>query len=141
MKKTILFVIMLMLTGSVHAQANAIQQIDLDYDIEEQILSVSIEHVSRDRREEYIRKVIIYRNGGFLLDEYYNIQRDPARFEEDYEIEAREGDEITVEAFAAEGGKKSASIIVKPKEEPEEKQSQNPSSKSTQTPPVKGSGY
>lgn len=94
-------------------EAHIFQGVELNYDFEGQTLLVEIKHVARDPREDYVRKLVVFKNGEEVLTKYYKVQINPSQFTEELSVEAEDGDQISVKAYAVEGGSRKQSIVVK----------------------------
>ena len=116
MKK--IFLMMLMLLAScLNAQAHPPSSVEIDYIQEEGRLYVYMDHLSRDHRKHYIRKTVIFVNGGEVLTESNRQQIDPNAYAFSIDLTAKENDTIMVKAYSTEGGIAEASIVVPKKSE------------------------
>jgi len=116
MKKGKYFFIVLMLVITpilgMQAVAHPPDKVDLVYDLDEQILYVTITHVTIDPNSHYIYKVDIEKNSVLYLTEQYTSQPTLDTFTYNYSVEAEIGDELTVTAFCSLFGSLSNSIVV-----------------------------
>lgn len=112
--KYIFVFLMLVITPllGIQAIAHPPDKVDLVYDLDEQILYVTITHVTIDPNSHYIYKVEIEKNSVLYLTEQYTSQSTLNTFTYNYSVEAEVGDELTVTAFCSLFGQLSNSIIV-----------------------------
>ena len=115
----IIFIILGLLVAD-HALAGPIQDIRLKYTVDEKKLHVEIDHVSRDEQKDNIRKIIILLNKKEAGTYFYRRQPNRIKFEADFDIEAKPGDELAVMAYLSEGGMQSAVLVVEIPTEDEE---------------------
>lgn len=142
MKPNLLFTSLLgflLLSTLVYAHPPA--EIELDYNLAKQVLHVQMRHTTHDPREDYIRKIQIIKNENEPIVKRYNIQPNTLEFSEELEIEAEEGDRLTVKAFSREGGTAVNSIIVKAAEVEAESTSNGKDVRGKSKKKLKGSGY
>lgn len=92
--------------------ANPIKDITLEYSHKDKVLKITIDHIVRNKRKEYIRKIVVFHNDVMAAEESYRMQKDPSVFEETVALEAKEGDVLKVVAYEAEGGAKTQSLTV-----------------------------
>lgn len=86
--------------------------IALDYDQQNQVLHVQMEHIVHDMKDHYIRKTVITKNNDTPVEEYFRRQTTPTSFVLDVPLAAKTGDQIKVEAFCSEGGSLAATLVV-----------------------------
>jgi hypothetical protein len=112
--KYIFVVLMLAITPllGMQAIANPPDSVDLLYDLDEQILYVTITHETLDPNSHYIYKIDIEKNSVLYLSEQYTSQPTPDTFTYNYSVEAEVGDELKVTAFCSLFGSLSNTIIV-----------------------------
>jgi hypothetical protein len=112
--KLIFVVLMLAITPLVGMQAiaNPPESVDLLYDLDEQILYVTITHVTLDPNSHYIYKIDIEKNSVLYLSETYTSQPTPDTYTLNYSVEAEVGDELTVTGFCSLFGSLSNTIVV-----------------------------
>ena len=104
MKKGIFLLGLIFLMGGTNAQAHPPKNIEAEYIQEEGKLYILIEHLSRDPREHYIRKVTISVNGEEVITERMHQQVDPNKVVLTLDLEAEGGDQIEIKAYCSEGG-------------------------------------
>lgn len=119
MKKISILIVLMFLATS--AFARPIQSVELEYDFEAQMLKIEVMHKTRNKTQEFVRKIVISKNGQEVEVRYYKIQPDPDKLVVDIAIEAKEGDEFLVQAFSNEGGSKEGVLKVKKNDQKEEK--------------------
>lgn len=88
------------------------QGIELSYDYESQILSVTITHNTIDENSHYIYKVEVEKNGDTAISDNYDSQPTRDIFTYFYDIEADTGDELDVTAFCSLFGDLTESLTV-----------------------------
>ncbi|MBN1761490.1 MAG: hypothetical protein JW878_00210 [Methanomicrobia archaeon] len=76
-------------------------QMALTYDVDTQMLAVSIIHSVSDPRSHYVEKVEITKNGEPLLTKEYTNQPSTSTFSYTYAIAANIGDELEVTAYCS----------------------------------------
>ncbi len=86
--------------------------ISLTYDFDKSSLHVSARHPSDNMDKNYLRRLVIYRNGMEEQALTFARQKIAAGLEEDVSLSASPGDLVRVEIFASEGGKGSAEITL-----------------------------
>ena len=75
-------------------------------------LHVEVIHTTINHTRHYIRKITISKDKQEIQSQYFHQQVDPAKFVQDFKIEAKPGDVLVVEAFSSQGGSLSASMTV-----------------------------
>lgn len=86
---------------------------ELNYDSDTGILSIEITHDVKDASKHYISEVEVELNGTKLIEQSLRSQVDNEKQQVLYMvIDAKEGDEITVEAYCNISGKKKAKLSV-----------------------------
>jgi hypothetical protein len=115
-KKKILVCIVLCLFTvagySITVVAHPPQNLQLDYDLANQTLAVTITHNSLDPNSHYIYKIDIEKNGVLYLSEEYLDQPTADTFTYNYIVEAAVNDVLAVTAYCSLYGSMSASITV-----------------------------
>lgn len=107
--------------------AEPIREVNLEYDYEAQVLKINVKHITRDKKDNYVRKVMIFKNAKEAGVEYYNVQPDPVMLSVEHSLPAEEGDQISVKAFASDGGFKEAAItVVKPSSDDKKEEEAKP---------------
>jgi hypothetical protein len=106
------FVIMITALYPLEGIAHPPQDMQLDYDLENQILSVTITHNSLDSNSHYIYKIEIEKNNVQYLVEEYDNQPTQDTFSYTYTVEAVINDVLTVIAYCSLYGSLSKSITV-----------------------------
>ena len=87
--------------------------VDLEYDFDNQKLTVTITHNSKDINTHYIEKVEVYKNGVNIIDEVYTSQSSTETFNLTFDVSADDGNILKVETDCNLGGKTEDSITVK----------------------------
>ena len=87
-------------------------EIRLEYDVEQKVLKVDIDHISHNPHKHFIRKIEIYKN-----DEEPIIKRFAAQKSEgisvEVALEAKEQDKIRVKAVCNQAGTLEGTLIIK----------------------------
>lgn len=84
--------------------AHSPSSMDLDYNIVEQQLEVSISHIVSDPNMHYVENVLVMVNTVQLVNNDYTSQPSSSSFTYMYNVSAEEGDEIEVIASCNVGG-------------------------------------
>lgn len=111
-----IFVVLTLLITSFFSSivfAHPPQDMVLDYNIESEILSVTITHISPAPNAHYVNKIEIKRNDELVFTKEYNSQPTSSEYTYTYEIQAEAGDELTVIAYCNIQGVITRSIIVR----------------------------
>ena len=80
-------------------EAHSPSDVSIDYDIEEEELTVSITHSVDDPQSHYIYNVVVEVNGETEIDEEYDEQPDDTSFEYTYDLVAEPGSTIEATAY------------------------------------------
>jgi hypothetical protein len=98
--------------------ATPANDVKLTYDAEKKILHISAKHPSTRLDHNYIRRIVILKDGAFDKEVALTRQKIAAGMEEDIEYEVSEGN-ISVELYSSEGGKATGelTVVAPPKEE------------------------
>jgi hypothetical protein len=111
--KLICLIIGMLVVGySIGVFAHPPSDMALDYDFENQILDVTITHVTLDENSHYIYKVEIEKNDVTMITEEYENQPTKDTFTYSYDIEANTGDKLTVTAFCSLYGSLAKTLTV-----------------------------
>ena len=87
--------------------------VDINYNFNEQRLTVTISHNTDNKETHYIEKVEVYKNGVNFIDENYTTQTTSNTFTLSFNISANDGDILKVETECSLGGKTEDSLTVK----------------------------
>jgi hypothetical protein len=87
--------------------------VDINYNFNEQRLTVAISHNTDNTDTHYIEKVEVYKNGVNIIDEDYTSQTTSNTFTLYFNISANDGDILKVETECSIGGKTEDSLTVK----------------------------
>jgi len=116
MKKIKNLIICMMLVSitvwSTTAMAHPPIDMNLDYNLDESILSVTIIHETPAPTVHYVNRVLIKLNDETIIDEEYDSQPTSSEFNYEYELIAESGDEIKVTAYCNIQGSITKSITV-----------------------------
>ena len=105
----------LLLLASSSAYAHAPAKVDLEFDLDEQLLKVSVQHQVKDAAKHYVSQVIVELNGKKIIEQTPKSQESLVDQKLIYRItDAGDGDTIAVTAGCNISGKKKASIKVAP---------------------------
>lgn len=96
-------------TGTVEGHSPSIS---LDYDSENEELTVEVSHSVSDTQSHYIENVLIEVNGNTEIDEDYTEQPDTSSFEFTYDLVVEENSTISVTASCNQAGSDSATLQV-----------------------------
>ena len=91
-----------------HAEADSPDSIQVSYNYEEEILSVTIDHKGGDGH--YINKVEITKNSESPIVFTYTSQPGNNPFTYEYSITAEDGDTLKAHAYCNEGGDRPATV-------------------------------
>jgi desulfoferrodoxin (superoxide reductase-like protein) len=97
---------------SFSSSAHPPQDMKLVYNLETNILNVTITHNSPAPNIHYIKKVEIRKNGELYLEEEYDSQPTTSTFTYSYFVEAEIGDELEVTAYCNINGQITRSLII-----------------------------
>ncbi|MGC9315740.1 MAG: hypothetical protein ACP5G4_08990 [bacterium] len=114
--KKITILILLALAGLV--MAHGASDVELNFDEENSILTVTVEHSVSDPTSHYIDEIVVELNGEEIIKQTFNKQTDGDFQLVSYVIiDAKAGDEIEVISNCSKFGKKKAKITVGDTEE------------------------
>ena len=103
------------------AYAHAPGKVDLEFDLNEQLLKVRVQHQVKDAAKHYVDQVIVELNGKKIVEQTLGSQESLAGEKLIYRItDAGVGDTIAVTAVCNISGKKKASIEIAPPPPPVE---------------------
>jgi desulfoferrodoxin (superoxide reductase-like protein) len=97
---------------SIPAIAHPPAEVVLSYDLESQILTVSVTHTSKSPGEHYVKKVEIKKNGKSVGVYEYNDQPNTATFVYTYKISAQRGDVLEAVVSCNKYGSKTGKLTV-----------------------------
>ena len=86
--------------------------IDLEYNKETKTLHIDLAHISKDPREHFIRKLVVFQNDKEVKVYRFNRQTSPQGLTQDVTFEALSGDVIRVLAVCNEAGRKEEEIKI-----------------------------
>jgi hypothetical protein len=92
--------------------ANAPQDVKLSYDLQSQILAVTITHKSPFPNTHYIKSVEIKKDGNVVSTNKYENQPDQATFTYSYKVQATAGETLEVKASCSLFGSKTVNLTV-----------------------------
>ena len=97
------------------ASAHAPNKVDLDFDLGDKELEVTVHHQVTDAAKHFVNSVVVELNGNKIIEQKIGEQEDLKFQILEYRItEARVGDTITVTAACNISGKKTASLTIAP---------------------------
>ena len=97
-------------------------RIDITYDPKEEVLSLTIAHITRDLNDHFIRRIEVKKNKEEPQIFYLNRQEKFNEFTYDISLEAEPNDVIKVKANCSKGGMKEEEFTVPEPEEDEAEQ-------------------
>lgn len=106
----VMIIVFLAMAG--HAMAHSPSQITLSYDADKKNLHVEMQHVTKNPRKHFIRKLSIAKNGKEIDSRAYVQQTTAAMLIEDIPLEAVTGDVVRIEAICNEAGRKEATLVI-----------------------------
>lgn len=98
--------------GNIKVQAHSPSTMSLSYDVEDQVLNVTITHVVNDPNTHYIDSITVKVNGTEVLSKSYTSQPSSSNFMRSFDILANEGATIEVRATCSVSGSLSKSTTV-----------------------------
>ncbi len=116
MKKIMLLAAAMALVWAGSAQAHPPSQVKLDYHLGDQMLHVTMKHVTHDPQEHRIREIVVFVNGQDVGHFYFVQQTSAQGLEEALPVSAKAGDDIRVKAICSKAGVAEAGMTV-PSEE------------------------
>ncbi len=126
-KKLSLGIAILMILASVTVlfsagtvEAHAPSDVTIDYDIEEEELTVDITHSVADPETHYIYNVVVEVDGTEEINEEYDEQPDDTNFYYTYDLVAEPGSTIEATAYCNQGGSGSDTYEVEDEEDDDE---------------------
>lgn len=114
MKNNILLVGMIMTLIPSIAWATPPESLDVQYNSEKKLLTVSGRHPTQDRLEHFIRRFRVTVNQDEPHTTYLTRQNSASEFQADIPLDAKPGDAIKVEVFCNQGGGKESVLHVPP---------------------------
>jgi len=109
----ILLMLVVSASFSCYAFAHPPQDMVLEYEIETEILSVTITHITPAQNIHYVNKIEIKRNDELIITELYDSQPTTSEFTYNFDVQAVVGDELTVIAYCNIQGSITRSVIVR----------------------------
>ena len=109
---TVLILIFLTSTFSFSASAHPASEMSISYNIEKELLNVSITHRVSDSSSHYIDQIIIYKNGEIYASLNYTSQPTNNSFYYSYDISANLSDTLEVFTHCNLGGTLTEQLIV-----------------------------
>jgi len=92
------------LFSTASVQAHSPSDVSIDYDIEEEELTVSITHSVDDPQSHHIYNVVVEVDGTEEINEEYDEQPDDTNFQYTYDLVAEPGSTIEATAYCNQGG-------------------------------------
>ena len=97
---------------NVAASAQPPSAINLDYDSEQKILHIAVDHVTHNINKHYIRKIVVYLNEVEFTNFHFSKQTSPSQMLQDVTIGAKKDDMIRVQAQCTQSGPRDAMLVV-----------------------------
>lgn len=101
-------------------EAHSPSEVSIDYDMEEDELTVDITHSVEDPQDHYIENVVVEVDEETEIDEDYDEQPDDTSFQYTYDLAAESGSTIEVTAYCNQEGSGSDTYEVGVEDEDEE---------------------
>jgi len=92
--------------------ANPPKEIKLNYDKDKKVLIVEILHITRDRTEHYIRKILVYKNQEEPISSSFVDQSTSTGFTIEIPIDLAAGDTVRIKAVCNEAGFKEEITVI-----------------------------
>jgi desulfoferrodoxin (superoxide reductase-like protein) len=109
--------ILLVLAMAGCAVAHGPKEVSIEFDPDEQLLTVVVDHGVKDAAEHYIKGIDVELNGEKIIEQSFKSQVDMGAQQAVYRvIDAGYGDELTVTAHCNLWGKKSQKIKIEKKQ-------------------------
>ena len=103
--KKIFFVVLAVAAGASAAFAHPPSELNLEYDLQNGSLHVSMTHVvTGSMREHHIREIILYKNDKEYSKHFFAKQTSGSQHAADLPLVAKTGDEIRVKAICSQAG-------------------------------------
>ncbi len=93
------------------------REIIVDYKISEKMLTVEVKHPTHDPNSDFIKKIVVTKEGGEFLTFYFANQPDKEKQVLEVRIDAKPLEKISVEAQCKKGGMKKVTFTVPAEEE------------------------
>lgn len=93
-------------------EAHPPSSVSIEYDMEEELLTVDVTHSVGDPQTHFIYNVVVEVDGDVVIDENYNSQPDETIFQYTYELSVEEGSTIVTTAYCNQQGSGSDTIQV-----------------------------
>lgn len=116
-KMIFLAAVMFFLAWAGPAGAHPPTQIQLSYHAQDQLLHVTMQHVTRDPREHRIREIVVFVNGKDVGHHFFVQQTSARGLDEEIAVAAEAGDVIGVKAVCSQAGVGKAELTVPAEEE------------------------
>ncbi len=98
------FAISSLAVSSENVSGHSPSGMELEYDVENGQLNITITHNVEDKSTHYIEKINIKKNGNDVDTLNYNSQPSTSTFTYNYQVNAEAGDNINVKASCSQGG-------------------------------------
>jgi desulfoferrodoxin (superoxide reductase-like protein) len=111
--KTYVFIIVLLMLGVRSGFAHPASKVNVDYNLEDQILTVTVEHLTKDVNKHWIDQIVVELNGKEIIQQIFGFQLDQEKQKAVYFIpDVKNGDEIVVISRCNVYGKKKTKIKI-----------------------------
>jgi len=94
------------------AAAHPPSAMDASYDAEKKNLHVGMQHVTKNPRKHFIRRLSVVKNGEAVDDRSYVQQTTATMLVDDIHLEAVTGDVLRIEAICNKAGREEAVLVV-----------------------------
>lgn len=93
-------------------EAHSPSDVSIDYDLENEELTVEITHSVTDTKSHYIENIVVQVDGETVIDENYTEQPDSTSFEYTYDLQAEKNSTIEATAYCSISGSASDTLTL-----------------------------
>ena len=112
MKKVVILTAVVLMLSSTIAGAHPPRDMEVSYDLQEQVLLVKMLHVVRNPTDHRIARIVVTKNEEERLVIPFAAQTSARKFEESIPFEAKAGDKLTIKAICNKAGSQTVTITV-----------------------------
>ncbi len=94
------------------AQAHTPESVTLEYDFDDQVLTVHVTHPVSDPTTHYIARIVVEKNGQQVASRDYTSQESSSGMSDTFNVPAEDSDVLRATAFCSISGQSSAEITV-----------------------------
>ena len=106
-------VVALLLVCSPLVFALSPSKIDLTYNDKAKVLHINLEHITKDPRRHYIRKITVTKNNEKPMEFHYTSQPTTSSLSQDVSLDLKAKDTIAVSAICNKAGRKTETLKIK----------------------------